>query len=156
LNRAGEARWEGRTGEGRLYCSPHALEPLASEGGAMAKYVDGFVIPISTDKIGDYKKIAKKACKVWMDHGALEYFECVGDDMEPKGMPVTATFAKIAKARAGETVIFAWILYRSRAHRDAVNKKVMADKRMAAAPKEMPFDMKRMSYAGFSAIVESK
>jgi alkaline phosphatase len=121
----------------------------------MAKYVDGFVIPIRKSRVADYKKIARKACKVWMDHGALAYFESVGEELEPKGMPgVVQTFPKLARTRTGETVIFAWVLYKSKAHRNAVNKKVLADKRITDGPTEMPFDMKRMSVGGFSVIVQ--
>jgi alkaline phosphatase len=122
----------------------------------MSKYVDGFVIPIQKSRVADYRKIAKKACKVWMDHGALAYFECVGEELEPKGMPGgMQTFPKLARSKTDETVVFAWILYKSKAHRSAVNKKVMADKRITNGPKEMPFDMMRMSVGGFSVIVQS-
>jgi uncharacterized protein YbaA (DUF1428 family) len=114
-------------------------------------YADGFVIVLPKKKIAEYRKIAAKAGKVWMDHGATEYFECVGDDLKTKfGM----SFPKLAKAKTGETIVFSWILYKSRAHRDKVNAKVMADKRMKGmmgAP--MPFDMKRFSYGGFKSIV---
>ncbi len=122
----------------------------------MSKYVDGFVIPIQKSRVADYRKIARKACKVWMDHGALAYFECVGEELESKGLPAAMqTFPKLARTRTGETVVFAWILYKSKGHRNAVNKKVMADKRITNGPSEMPFDMKRMSVGGFSVIVQS-
>jgi uncharacterized protein YbaA (DUF1428 family) len=117
----------------------------------MAKYVDGFVIPIAKDKVSDYKKMAQLGAKVWMEHGALEYRECIGEDMgNAWGIP----FPKLAKAKTGETVLFAWILYRSKKHRDAVNKKVMADPRMQVPPTGMPFDPKKMSYGGFEVLVE--
>ena len=115
-------------------------------------YVDGFVLVVPKKKLPAYVKLARKAAKVWRDHGALDYRECVGDDLKVKmGLP----FPKLAKAKAGETVIFSWISYKSRAHRDKVNKKVMADKRLFdGMPKEMPFDMKRMAYGGFKTLVE--
>jgi uncharacterized protein YbaA (DUF1428 family) len=114
-------------------------------------YADGFVIVVPKKKVAEYRKIAAKAGKVWKDHGAIEYFECIGDDLKTK---FGTSFPKLAKAKAGETVVFSWILYKTRAHRDKVNAKVMADKRMKAmmgAP--MPFDMKRFSYGGFKSIV---
>ncbi len=121
----------------------------------MARYVDGFVIPIAQDRIEEYRAMAKKAAKVWLEHGALQYMECVGDDLEPKP-GCGKSFPKIAKAKTGETVIFAFIAYKSRAHRDKVNAKVIADPRLKSMcdPKDMPFDLRRMSYGGFQAIVE--
>jgi len=115
-------------------------------------YVDGFVLVVPKKKLPAYVKLARKASKVWREHGALAYRECVGDDLKVKmGLP----FPKLAKARAGETVIFSWISYKSRAHRDKVNAKVMKDKRLfEGMPKEMPFDMKRMAYGGFKTLVE--
>ena len=116
------------------------------------KYVDGFVIPLPTKNIAAYQRIAKKACKVWLEHGALDYRECVGEDLNIKmGVP----FPKLAKARKGETVVFAYIVYKSRAHRDKVNAKVMKDPRLTGMcdPKDMPFDCKKMSYGGFKIIV---
>jgi uncharacterized protein YbaA (DUF1428 family) len=121
----------------------------------MAGYVDGFVIPLPKKKIEAYRRISAKAGKVWREHGALDYRECVGDDLNIKmGVP----FPKLAKAKAGETVVFSWILYKSRAHRDRVNAKVMKDPRLAAMmdpsdPKAMPFDVKRMTMGGFTTIV---
>lgn len=118
---------------------------------AMARYVDGFVIPIAKNKVGAYKKIAQQACKIWLKYGALEYFETVGDDMKIKGV---VQFPKLAKAKAKDTVIFAWIVYKSRAHRDSVNKKVCNDPWMKNFdPSSMPVSMKRMAYGGFKAIV---
>ena len=119
----------------------------------MPGYVDGFVIPIPEDRLDEYRRMAKKAAKVWREHGALDYKECVGDDMEvPMGLP----FPKGIKARDGEVIVFSWILYKSRAQRDKVNKAVMADPRIAEACQsgEMPFDSKRMLYGGFKVIVE--
>ena len=116
-------------------------------------YVDGFVIPMPRKNLPAYRRMARAAGKVWKEHGALEYRECAGDDVKTKfGMP----FPKLAKAKAGEMVLFSWIVYRSKAHRDAVNRKVMADPRIAKMMqgKQMPFDVKRMSYGGFRTIVD--
>ena len=120
----------------------------------MAHYVDGFVIPMPKKNIQAYRRIAQKAGRVWRDHGALEYRECVGDDLVFKGMG--RTFPRGIKSRPGETVWFSWIVYKSRAHRDRVNAKVMKDPRLATMmePKAMPFDVKRMLYGGFRTIVE--
>lgn len=118
------------------------------------KYVDGFVIPIPKKNLAAYRRIAQKASKVWMEHGALEYRECIGDDQNVEfGIP----FPKLAKTKPGETVVFAYVVYKSRAHRDKVNKKVMEDPRIKAMcdPKDMPFDCARMSYGGFETIVEA-
>lgn len=118
-------------------------------------YVDGFVIPIPKKNLAAYRKMAKAACKVWMDHGALEYRECLGEDLNVKmGLP----FSKLAKIKPGETVVFSWIVYKSRKHRDQVNAKVMKDPRiMAMMPdvKKSPFDHTRMSFGGFEVIVEA-
>lgn len=115
-------------------------------------YVDGYVLPVPTKNVEAYRKMAKKASKIWMEHGALDYKECVGDDLSP-GFGVS--FAKAAKCKPDETVIFAYIVYKSRAHRDRVNKKVMADPRLATMcdPKNMPFDCKKMVWGGFKVIV---
>jgi uncharacterized protein YbaA (DUF1428 family) len=114
-------------------------------------YVDGFLIPVPKKSVAAYGKIAKLAAKVWREHGALDYKECVGDDLNMKfGVP----FTKLAKAKPNETIIFAYIVYKSRAHRDRVNAKVMKDPRMDMDPSSMPFDIKRMSVGGFKTIVE--
>ena len=119
----------------------------------MALYVDGFVIPVPKKNIPAYLKMARLGGKVWTDHGALEVFESVGDDLKPKfGVP----FPRAIKTRPGETVVFSWILFKSRASRDRVNAKVMKDKRMAMAPKKMPFDFKRMIYGGFEVKVKAR
>ncbi len=120
----------------------------------MATYVDGFVIPIKKKDLNAYKKMAKIGCKVWMDHGALDYYECVGDQIDlPFGLP----FSKLAKLKADETVIFAFIVYKSKSHAAQVTKKVHADPRMSPEKfKTMPFDMKRMSMGKFKTIVQSK
>ena len=118
----------------------------------MARYVDGFVIPVPTRNVEKYRRLAHAAGKIWRQYGALEYRECVGDDLKVKGV---AAFPRAARAKAGETVFFSWIVYKSRAHRDRVNKKVMADERLKdmMTPGAMPFDMKRMSYGGFKVVV---
>jgi uncharacterized protein YbaA (DUF1428 family) len=118
------------------------------------KYVDGFVLAVPKKNIKAYRRIAQLASRVWRDHGALEYREAVGEDLKIKmGLP----FPKIARARAGETVVFSWIVYKSRAHRDRVNAKVMKDKRLADMmdPKKMPFDVERMAYGGFEIFVSA-
>ena len=115
-------------------------------------YVDGFVIPIKKKNLALYRRMAKLGAKVWLEHGALEFRECVGDDFKVKGvMP----FPRLAKLKAGETVMFSWILYRSKAQRDRVNARVMKDPRITNADwGAMPFDMKRMVQGGFKVLVD--
>ena len=117
------------------------------------RYVDGFVIPMRRKNLAAYRRIAQRAGRIWREHGALEYIECVGDDLKPQGM---VTFPRAARARAGETVVFAWIVYKSKAHRDRVNAKVMKDPRIEkmAGASEKVVDAKRMVYGGFKAIVD--
>ncbi len=118
------------------------------------RYVDGFVLPVPKKNLQAYRRMAQKAGKIWREYGALDYKECVGDDLKTKmGVP----FPKSAKAKPGETVVFSYIVYRSRAHRDRVNAKVMKDPRIAAMcdPKSMPFDVKRMAYGGFKILVDA-
>jgi uncharacterized protein YbaA (DUF1428 family) len=116
-------------------------------------YVDGFVLPVPKNKVDDYRRIARKAGKVWREYGALEYRECVADDVKPGK---TTSFPQSVKAKRGETVVFSWIVYRSRAHRDRVNAKVMKDPRITGMdPKTMPFDAKRMFWGGFKTIVDA-
>ena len=120
------------------------------------RYIDGFVIPIPKRKVAAYRRIAQKAARIWMDHGALEYVEALGDDLAPK--EVVTTFPKLARVKPGETVVFSYIVYKSRTHRDRVNAKVMKDPRMLRmieGAEVMPFDMKRMMCGGFKAIVEA-
>jgi len=118
----------------------------------MAKYVDGFVIPIPKKNLPHYIRLARVGLKVFLDHGALEYYESVGNDFTAKW---AYPFPKLARTKPGETVLFSWIVYKSKAHRDRVNKRVMKDERMSAcmADGKMPFDMKRMAYGGFKIIV---
>ncbi|MBI2106285.1 DUF1428 domain-containing protein [Candidatus Woesearchaeota archaeon] len=119
------------------------------------KYVDGFVLVVPNDKVEDYKIMAQKGGDIWKKHGALEYFECVGEDMNPEigGMKML-TFPQLAKAGEDETVVFSFIIFNSKEHRNEVNKKVMEDPMMKEMPKEMPFDMEKVAYGGFKAIVE--
>jgi uncharacterized protein YbaA (DUF1428 family) len=116
-------------------------------------YVDGYVLPVPKKNLAAYRRIAQKAGKVWRDHGALEYRECAGDDLKIKGH---ASFTRSVRVKPGETVVFAWVVYKSRADRDRVNKKVMKDPRLASMmdPKAMPFDVKRMLYGGFKTMVD--
>lgn len=116
-------------------------------------YIDAFVIPVPKNKIDAYKKLASKAGKIWMEYGALQYVECVGEDLKiPFGLP----FTKLANTKKNETVIFSWIFFKSRKHRDAVNEKVMQDERLAkmCGPENMPFDIQRMSFGGFETLVK--
>jgi|SRR5688572_6092172 len=114
-------------------------------------YVDGYILPVPKKNLRAYKRMAEMGRKIWTKHGALDYKECAGDDLVAKwGTP----FAKMMKLKPGETVVFAYIVYKSRAHRDAVNKKVMKDMNAAGGPPDMPFDMKRMVYGGFKTLVE--
>ena len=116
------------------------------------KYTDGFLIPIPKKNVAAYRRMSQKAGKVWKEYGALEYIECVGDDMNVK---MASSFPKTLKTKPDETVIFSWITYKSKAHRNSVNKKIMKDKRIANMMGEncMPFDVKRMLYGGFKIIV---
>lgn len=116
-------------------------------------YVDGFVLPVPTKNLAAYKKMAKLGRDTWMKHGALHYFECVAHDNKlPMGCG--CTFANGIRAKAGETVVLAFIIFKSKSHRDAVNKLVFSDPAMGTMPKKMPFDVKRMLYGGFKTIVE--
>lgn len=119
----------------------------------MAKYVDGYVLPVSKKNLPAYRRMAQQGAKIWREHGALEYRECAGEDMKVKmGVP----FPRVTKLKPGETVIFSWIVFKSRAHRDRVNAKVMKDPRLTSmGTKSMPFDVKRMVYGGFNVLVES-
>jgi uncharacterized protein YbaA (DUF1428 family) len=116
-------------------------------------YVDGFIIPVPTDSLKDYARIARKAGKVWRDHGAIDYHECVADDVKPGKW---TSFPQSVKLKKNETVVFAWITYKSRKHRDAVMKKVMKDERLAEMmkPGGVPFDGKRMIFGGFKSFVD--
>ena len=117
------------------------------------RYVDGFVVPVPKKKLNAYRRMAQTAGKVWRDHGALEFCECVADDVK---VGKRTSFPRSVKRKPGETVVFSWIAFKSRAHRDRVNAKVMKDKRLKKMmdPKAMPFDGKRMIYGGFKVIVD--
>lgn len=119
----------------------------------MAHYVDGFVLPVPKQSLDAYRRMARKAGKVWMEHGALPYTECVADDVKPGKV---TSFPQSVKLKDDETVVFAWIVYKSRKHRDSVNAKVMADPRLADMmdPKALPFDGMRMFWGGFKGLVE--
>ena len=116
-------------------------------------YVDGFLLAVPKKNLQKYRNIARKAGKVWRDHGALEYRECVADDVKPGKL---TSFPQSVKLKKNESVWFSWIVYKSKADRDRILKKVMADKRLADMmdPKAMPFDMKRMIYGGFRVMVD--
>ena len=114
-------------------------------------YVDGFILPVKKDRVGDYEKLARDAAAIWLEHGALSVTECVADDV-PYGE--VTSFPRAVQAGDDETVVFSWITYESREARDEVNKKVMADPRMDPDGSEMPFDMKRMFFGGFQPLVE--
>ncbi|MFZ0257138.1 MAG: DUF1428 domain-containing protein [Gammaproteobacteria bacterium] len=117
----------------------------------MGKYVDGFVLPIPKQNVEAYRHLAETAGKVWREHGALEYIECLADDVKPGEV---TSFPQSVKLEPDETVVFAWIVYESREHRDRVNEKVMKDPRIANLdPESMPFDAKRMFWGGFQVLV---
>ena len=120
----------------------------------MANYVDGFVIPLPKKNLTTYQRLAQKAGRVWKDHGALEFRECIGDDLN---VEMGLSFPRGIKTKLGETVLFSYIVFKSRAHRDRVNAKVMKDPRMLKTmkPVPMPFDGKRMMYGGFKSVVEA-
>ena len=117
-------------------------------------YVDGFVVPVPKRGKAAYVRMARLGAKVWMDHGALEYRECIADDVK---WGKRTSFPRSVKQKPSETVWFSWIVYRNRKHRDAVMKKVMKDKRLASMmdPKKMPFDAKRMIFGGFQVVVDA-
>ncbi|MBX3695524.1 MAG: DUF1428 domain-containing protein [Steroidobacteraceae bacterium] len=119
----------------------------------MARYVDGFVVPVPRRKLAAYRAMARKAGKVWREYGALEYRECVADDVQPGKL---TSFPQSVKLKAGEVVVFSWIVYRSRGQRDRINAKVMKDPRLAPMMdmKRLPFDAKRMFWGGFKVFVD--
>lgn len=121
----------------------------------MARYVDGYVLPVPKKKLPAYRRMASRAGKIWREHGALDYKECAGDDLKVSHgfMP----FTRLAKLKPGETALFSYIVFKSRAHRDRVNAGVMKDPRIRSMcdPKNPLFDMKRMAYGGFKVIVDA-
>ena len=118
----------------------------------MSKYTDGFVLPVQKKKLKAYLAMARKAAKIWREYGALDYKECVGDDLKA---PFSRSFPKGIRSQPGETVVFSWIVYKSKVHRDRVNAKIMQDPRFVAMcdPQDMPFDCKRMLFGGFKVAV---
>ena len=118
-------------------------------------YVDGYLLPLPRKHLAAYRRIASKAGPIWKEHGALDYKESVLEDQKVKGL---VPFPKVSKAKAGETVVFAYIVFKSRKHRDLVNARVMKDPRIhkICDPKKMPFDIKRMAYGGFKVIVDPR
>ena len=116
------------------------------------RYVDGFVVPVPKKKVAAYRRLAQKAGKVWKEHGALEFIECKADDVKPGKL---TSFPQSVKLKPSETVMFSWIVYKSRSHRDRVNAKVMKDPRLQKMMDmtAVPFDVKRMIYGGFKSIV---
>jgi uncharacterized protein YbaA (DUF1428 family) len=117
----------------------------------MAGYVDGFVVPVPKKKVDAYRKMAALGAKIWMEHGALQFVETIADDVKPGKW---TSFPQSVKLKKDEVVVFSWIYFKSRAHRDKVNAKVMKDPRMNMDPASMPFDGKRMIYGGFKTLVE--
>src|ERR1044071_4370702 len=117
------------------------------------KYVDGYVLPVPKKSLMAYRRMAQEAGKVWREHGALEFRECVGDDLKTQKIK---SFPQLVKSKSGETAMFSWIVFKSRAHRDSVNAKVMKDPRLIKMmkSKKMPFDSKRMAYGGFKILVD--
>ena len=115
-------------------------------------YVDGFLLPVPKKNLDVYARLARKAGKVWREHGAIDYKECVGDDIDVKNV---VPFSRTIRLKPGETVVFSWIVFKSRSHRDRVNARVMKDPRLAKMmdPKGAPFDTKRMVYGGFTILV---
>jgi uncharacterized protein YbaA (DUF1428 family) len=120
----------------------------------MGRYVDGFVTPVPRRKLAAYRAMARKAAKVWRDHGALEYHECIADDVKPGKV---TSFPQSVKLKPGEVVMFSWVVYKSRRQRDIVNDKVMRDPRLASMmdPKKLPFDGSRMFWGGFKVFVSA-
>jgi uncharacterized protein YbaA (DUF1428 family) len=121
----------------------------------MAFYVDGYVLPVPKKHLGAYRRMARTGAKVWRKHGALQYMECTGDDLNPKWAGIK--FPRTVRLKAGETVIFSFVVFKSRAHRDRVNARVMKDPSLSQAMKDspMPFDARRMAYGGFKVLVHA-
>jgi uncharacterized protein YbaA (DUF1428 family) len=119
----------------------------------MAHYVDGFVLPVVRSRLDEYRRVARKAGKIWREYGALQYVECIADDVQ---YGKRTSFPRSVKLKDDEVVVFSWIVYKSRAQRDSIMKKIMTDPRLAAMmdPNNMPFDGKRMFWGGFKPLVE--
>jgi uncharacterized protein YbaA (DUF1428 family) len=116
------------------------------------KYVDGYVVPVPKHRIEDYRNLAAEAGKIWREHGALEFVECIAEDVKPG---VVTSFPQSVKLEPDEVVVLSWIVFESREHRDRVNEKVMQDPRIKMDPNSMPFDTKRMFFGGFDVLVEA-
>jgi uncharacterized protein YbaA (DUF1428 family) len=117
----------------------------------MGRYVDGFVIPVRKDRVEDYRRIAEQAAPIWKEYGALDYWECVGDDLDVQGL---VAFPQLVQAAPDETVVFAWVVFESREQRDLANDKIAADPRLGAlVGDDPPFDMQRITYGGFKVLV---
>lgn len=118
----------------------------------MSQYIDGFIIPVAIDRLEEYRALAEEAAQIWKEHGALDYRECLADDLESREM---ASFSTLLAAKPGETVIFAWVMFASREHRDATNAKIVSDPRLRelCARGERIFDSKRMAYGGFRTLI---
>jgi uncharacterized protein YbaA (DUF1428 family) len=127
-----------------------ALEVKTAARRFQMRYVDGYVLPVPKKKLKAYLRMAQLGKKTWRKHGALDYKECVGDDLKVKW---GTTFSRMMKLKPGETVVFSYIVFKSRAHRDRVNARVMKDMEKAGMPTDMPFDVKRMVYGGFKVSV---
>jgi uncharacterized protein YbaA (DUF1428 family) len=130
----------------------HDLDAIAERN---YEAVDGYVLPVPKKNLAAYRRMAEKAGKVWREHGALEFRECIGDDLKKTKM--TASFPQTINLKRGETVVLSWIVFKSRAHRDSVNAKVMKDPRLTKMMdmKSLPFDSKRMVYGGFKVMVDA-
>jgi uncharacterized protein YbaA (DUF1428 family) len=127
------------------------MKTRSQERRNFMKYVDGYVLPMPKKNLPAYRRMAQKAGEVWREYGALEYRECVGEDLATKwGVP----FPRLLKLKPGETAVFSWVVFKSRAQRDGINAKVMKDPRLAAYQGPMMFDMKRMAYGGFKTLVD--
>ncbi|HEY6941447.1 DUF1428 domain-containing protein [Dokdonella sp.] len=114
-------------------------------------YIDGFVVPVPKGKLAAYRRLARKAGRIWREHGALHYVECVADDVKPGKV---TSFPQAVKLKPDEVVVFSWIVYASRRERDRINKKVMSDPRLGMTPADMPFDGARMFWGGFKPMIE--
>jgi uncharacterized protein YbaA (DUF1428 family) len=129
------------------------MTPTKPHVGGLMKYVDGFVLPVPKKNVQAYRRLSQKMGKIWMEYGALQYIECVADDVKPGKL---TSFPQSVKLKPDEVVVFAWIVYKSRAQRDRINKQVMQDPRVTAigSKENVPFDSKRMIYGGFKTLVE--
>jgi uncharacterized protein YbaA (DUF1428 family) len=142
--------WPGRV--------PRTFLSTSSNSGqkqeiSMKRYVDGFVFPVKKKNVKAYRKMAELGCKIWMEYGAISYYECIGENLKT---PWGWTFPRMCKLKPGETVVFSFIVYNSKSHRNKVNSAVMKDPRMNTEGVKMPFDMKRFAVGGFSVLVQSK